>query len=486
MKFVQRSEMKMFLELAPHYFEYMFDSVFENRPSVLVKTLGAYELSWHQSDSGNVGASDLSTADDISDSMDSSESNLEEPLSSSFSASSKTTLYMFVMPNVTYESGAGDGIHIFDLKGSVRNRYINIRPTSGIMSKHISPAVSRADETSSTAASSRLRRGTEEESLPVASALEVIEASTVLRRAVSESIGNSDESKKQGGVDESCSSSSLSATVSRRISSEDSFCDGDSAEGSIVGDDDDANDDESGEEGEDGDSQEEGEDQKVLLDLNFVECKDIYRFIFIMFYFILFCLFQVTNGFPVGLSSDSHEILRQAVHNDSQFLSSHEIVDYSLLVALDLRRHREGGFFLSGGAVFVGIIDYIRQYTWDKRLESGVGAIMPGSKGAPTVISPASYRDRFRLAMARYFMNSPPRNQFGNASSSSSSLVLVHHTQLQQQQFMRQGEEFFKYDPAAVLMQKQQQQNEDASSSSSTKDKSSATSNGVLGFVGKY
>jgi 1-phosphatidylinositol-3-phosphate 5-kinase len=56
--------------------------------------------------------------------------------------------------------------------------------------------------------------------------------------------------------------------------------------------------------------------------------------------------------------------------------------------------------------LIVGIIDYIRQYTWDKHVETWVksSGILPGtSKQEPTVISPKQYMKRFRAAMETYF-----------------------------------------------------------------------------------
>jgi len=50
--------------------------------------------------------------------------------------------------------------------------------------------------------------------------------------------------------------------------------------------------------------------------------------------------------------------------------------------------------------------DYMRQYTWDKQLETWVkSARLINEKGkAPTVISPLQYKRRFRDAMWNYFV----------------------------------------------------------------------------------
>lgn len=50
--------------------------------------------------------------------------------------------------------------------------------------------------------------------------------------------------------------------------------------------------------------------------------------------------------------------------------------------------------------------DYIRTYTWDKKLESWVkdSAFLTGAgKGEPTIVTPKQYRQRFLSAMERYF-----------------------------------------------------------------------------------
>jgi hypothetical protein len=55
--------------------------------------------------------------------------------------------------------------------------------------------------------------------------------------------------------------------------------------------------------------------------------------------------------------------------------------------------------------------DYIRTYTWDKKLESWVkdSAFLAAGKGEPTIITPKQYRQRFLSAMERYFPLVPDR-----------------------------------------------------------------------------
>lgn len=56
--------------------------------------------------------------------------------------------------------------------------------------------------------------------------------------------------------------------------------------------------------------------------------------------------------------------------------------------------------------------DYIRTYTWDKKLESWVkeSAFLGGAgRGEPTIVTPKQYRQRFISAMERYFPLVCPR-----------------------------------------------------------------------------
>lgn len=82
------------------------------------------------------------------------------------------------------------------------------------------------------------------------------------------------------------------------------------------------------------------------------------------------------------------------------FLQSIDVMDYSLLVGVDEEKHE----------LVLGIIDFMRQYTWDKHLETWVktSGILGGLKNAtPTVISPQQYKKRFRKAMTAYFLMVP-------------------------------------------------------------------------------
>ena len=121
-----------------------------------------------------------------------------------------------------------------------------------------------------------------------------------------------------------------------------------------------------------------GERNEVLLDENMVEF--IYES-------------------PLFAREHSKKLLRSSVHNDTLFLARQTVMDYSLMIAIDELRKE----------LVVGIIDCIRTYTWDKKLESWIKdrGFAGGGKNRPTVTSPKEYKRRFREAMGRYVLEAP-------------------------------------------------------------------------------
>ncbi|KAL2199111.1 hypothetical protein P885DRAFT_75523 [Corynascus similis CBS 632.67] len=115
-----------------------------------------------------------------------------------------------------------------------------------------------------------------------------------------------------------------------------------------------------------------GEQNEVLLDENMVEY--IYES-------------------PLFSREHSKRLLRASVFNDTLFLARQNVMDYSLMVAVDEVKKE----------ISVGIIDCIRTYTWDKQLESWIKnrGFAGGGRNRPTVTSPKEYKSRFREAMAR-------------------------------------------------------------------------------------
>ncbi|KAI0778644.1 hypothetical protein BD413DRAFT_510727 [Trametes elegans] len=113
-------------------------------------------------------------------------------------------------------------------------------------------------------------------------------------------------------------------------------------------------------------------------------------------------LVQTAHLTPFYVREHSKRILRGALFNDSKFLADINVMDYSLVVGVDSVKNE----------LVVGIVDYIRTYTWDKKLESWVKdtAFLGGAnKGEPTIIGPKQYRHRFLSAMERYFPLVPDR-----------------------------------------------------------------------------
>ncbi|CAO2828502.1 unnamed protein product [Amaranthus hypochondriacus] len=111
-------------------------------------------------------------------------------------------------------------------------------------------------------------------------------------------------------------------------------------------------------------------------------------------------LLETLRTNPIFLGSKAKRRLERAVWNDTSFLASVDVMDYSLLVGVDEEKKE----------LVLGIIDFMRQYTWDKHLETWVKAsgILGGLKNAPpTIISPKQYKRRFRKAMTNYFLTVP-------------------------------------------------------------------------------
>ncbi|KAK9860376.1 hypothetical protein WJX84_010202 [Apatococcus fuscideae] len=105
---------------------------------------------------------------------------------------------------------------------------------------------------------------------------------------------------------------------------------------------------------------------------------------------------------PILVEQQAYEQLERVLWADTAFLASMGVMDYSLLVGVDRNNH----------TLVIGIIDFIRQYTWDKQLETWVKStgFLGGAGKEPTVISPRQYCRRFRVAMASYFTCVPHSN----------------------------------------------------------------------------
>ena len=119
---------------------------------------------------------------------------------------------------------------------------------------------------------------------------------------------------------------------------------------------------------------------KILLDTNFLED---------------------TDGEPLFFDFDNYKILKNALINDCNFLKKEEIIDYSLLIIFEISDKKEKNE-LEIKKIRMGIIDYLRKYTWDKQIESYGKKIIHGFS-KPTIINPEKYCERFIKKFKRYF-----------------------------------------------------------------------------------
>lgn len=78
-------------------------------------------------------------------------------------------------------------------------------------------------------------------------------------------------------------------------------------------------------------------------------------------------------------------------------MQSINVMDYSLLVGVDVEKKE----------LVCGIIDYVRQYTWDKQVENWVKSFVVPKNQMPTVISPKEYKKRFRKFIDTHFLSVP-------------------------------------------------------------------------------
>ena len=117
-------------------------------------------------------------------------------------------------------------------------------------------------------------------------------------------------------------------------------------------------------------------------------------------------LLEMMYGEPICVTNEAKAMLAMTVWNDTLCLSSLNVMDYSLLVGVDETNNR----------LVLGIIDYMRTYTWDKQIEtyvkrSGIlGGTGPSKSKIPTIISPKQYKKRFRVAIWAYFLLIPNLN----------------------------------------------------------------------------
>lgn len=108
----------------------------------------------------------------------------------------------------------------------------------------------------------------------------------------------------------------------------------------------------------------------------------------------------IANGYKYShpVHAFSKRTMRKAIEEDSEFLASANVMDYSLLVGVDDVRRE----------LVVGIVDYIGAFTWYKKMESkGKTTLKPGKE--VTVLPPLQYKERFCAAVQSYFADVPDK-----------------------------------------------------------------------------
>eukprot|EP00770_Monocercomonoides_exilis_P002507 MONOS_2491.1-p1 / transcript=MONOS_2491.1 / gene=MONOS_2491 / organism=Monocercomonoides_exilis_PA203 / gene_product=phosphatidylinositol-3-phosphate / transcript_product=phosphatidylinositol-3-phosphate / location=Mono_scaffold00052:3796-12164(-) / protein_length=2569 / sequence_SO=supercontig / SO=protein_coding / is_pseudo=false len=110
------------------------------------------------------------------------------------------------------------------------------------------------------------------------------------------------------------------------------------------------------------------------------------------------------------------QMMMKGAERDAQFLSRLNVVDYSLIVGVDENNH----------TIRCGIIDYLRQYTWDKQFESRIKKSYLLNQGdvLPTIIHPSEYKLRFIDSLKEYITSIP--EQFSSCVITSQMLKYLN------------------------------------------------------------
>uniref|UniRef100_A0A3B0N3R4 Phosphatidylinositol-4-phosphate 5-Kinase, putative n=1 Tax=Theileria annulata TaxID=5874 RepID=A0A3B0N3R4_THEAN len=123
-----------------------------------------------------------------------------------------------------------------------------------------------------------------------------------------------------------------------------------------------------------------------------------------------------TKGCPIQLNEESINIINNILKNDLEFLSSINIVDYSLLLRI----------LPTLSIITIGLIDFLRPYTWDKQIET-VGKRLANIGQAPTIVSPNEYKTRFFNFIQKTFIHFP-KLKYNNAKVNTIGDVIYNDT----------------------------------------------------------
>ena len=94
------------------------------------------------------------------------------------------------------------------------------------------------------------------------------------------------------------------------------------------------------------------------------------------------------NAEPISIDKGLYSEIMEALRNDCLVLNKMNVVDYSLMLIIGEDNKSNDRY------IKIGIIDYLRKYTWDKKIEEYSKKIANGFV-KPTIINPDSYRKRF-------------------------------------------------------------------------------------------
>lgn len=100
------------------------------------------------------------------------------------------------------------------------------------------------------------------------------------------------------------------------------------------------------------------------------------------------------NGEPLYLNEKEYDTIESVLEKDCGFLLKQEVIDYSLLLFVDVEKN----------SIRMGIIDFMRPFNLIERVENIYKKIVKGNN--PTVVGPKHYQSRFFGAMKKYFLRS--------------------------------------------------------------------------------